>query len=55
MNGEIMKTVFEKWNNGEITALGNFQTRLFTAYLFADGTNKKRLQHAYPEYFVTLT
>lgn len=54
MNIEIPKTAFEKWRDQQPnhTNLSNFICRLFELYQYADGTNRAKLNKAFPELFV---
>lgn len=49
-----MKSQFEKWQAGEFPAgnFGSFQTLIFRAYALADSVNKRKLEVAYPEWFI---
>lgn len=46
------KTFYEKWNEGIVTNLGKYNTTIFQAYQIADGTNKKKLEYTYPDWFI---
>lgn len=50
-----MKTLFEQWQDGEGSNLGNFTTTLFRAYQYADFPNRAKLKLAFPEYFEFIT
>ncbi len=52
-NEKPLKTVYQKWDSGYYTGgLGSFQTHLFNAYRLAGAVNKKKLEIAFPEWFV---
>lgn len=46
------KTLFEMWKEGLIGNFGCFQTTIFEAYKIADCRNMKRLEEAFPNWFV---
>lgn len=46
------KTLFEMWKEGLIVNFGSFQTTLFEAHKIADCGNMKRLEEAFPNWFV---
>ena len=46
------KTLFEMWKEGLIGNFGSFQTIILEAYKIADGGNMKRLEEAFPNWFV---
>lgn len=46
------KTLFEMWKEGLIGNFGSFQTTIFEAYKIADCGNMKRLEEAFPNWFV---
>jgi hypothetical protein len=50
-----IKTIYEKWLHGEINCLGGFATSLMETYMRADWQNTKKLEKAFPEYFVKKT
>jgi hypothetical protein len=50
-----IKTIYEKWLHGEINCLGGFATSLMQTYMRADWQNSKKLEKAFPEYFVKKT
>lgn len=43
--------MYDRWNEGEISNLGGFQTLMFEAYRQADSSNRKILETAYPDWF----
>ena len=46
------KTLFEMWKEGLIGNFGSFQTKILEAYKIADGGNMKRLEEAFPNWFL---
>lgn len=51
MNNEE-KTLFEIWKDGLIGNFGSFQTTLFETYKIADCGNMRRLEEAFPNWFL---
>ncbi|NUQ82031.1 MAG: hypothetical protein HUU10_10505 [Bacteroidetes bacterium] len=49
------KSLYDRWNDGEIGNFGSFQTTILQAYRIADNSNRERLEMAYPEWFTTET
>jgi hypothetical protein len=47
-------TFYEMWRNGYhgYVNLGSFQSHIFHAYAHADQVNMRRLELAFPEFFV---
>lgn len=43
--------LFDKWYNGESLNINKFTKKLFELYCLADGSNRIKLKHSYPEYF----
>jgi hypothetical protein len=46
-----LETVYDQWNNGKLTNLGGFHTKLFIAYREAGHGNKAALRNAFPHWF----
>ena len=46
------KTLFQHWNQGTISNFGSFQTFILNAYRVADQGNMRKLEDAFPEWFV---
>lgn len=46
-----MKTDYDQWINGEMRNPGAFQSTIFNAYAQADGSNRRKLVKAFPEWF----
>ena len=47
------KSTFQKYMDGEIGNFGSFHTALLELYKLADGGNRKKLETAFPEWFLT--
>ncbi len=45
------KYIFDQWYDGEATNLNNFTTKIFEAFVIADGANRSKLMKAFPEWF----
>ena len=45
------KCLFDKWYDNIPLNLSRFQTNLFEAFVYADGTNKNKMTMAWPEFF----
>lgn len=46
------KSAYIKWEHGELTFLGSFQTTIFQAYRLAGTDNQNRLCRAFPYWFL---
>lgn len=46
-----MKTLFEQWNDNEVSNLNEFTLCLFKSFIAADGNNRAKLKKAWPEWF----
>jgi len=44
-------STYQKWEAGELTLLGSFQTTIFQAFRLAGSDNKERLCKAFPYWF----
>ena len=45
-------TTYEAWNRGLISGFGSFHTTILQAYRIADEGNRRKLQKAFPEWFI---
>jgi len=48
---EKTKSLYDRWNDGEIGNFGSFHTAILQAYRLADNSNRDRLELAFPEWF----
>jgi hypothetical protein len=46
------KSAFQLWQSGNLSQLGKFQWSIFRAYQIADDQNARRLEKAFPEWFL---
>lgn len=44
-------TLYGQWEEGVAKNLSNFQKKLFESFQVANGTNKKKLSDAFPDWF----
>ena len=49
---DMKATTFIHWDNGRVGNFGSFKTSILQAYRLADSGNRKRLETAFPEWFV---
>jgi hypothetical protein len=45
-------SLYQDWIDGKIGNFGSFQTTILEAYKIADGGNRKKLEEAYPYWFL---
>lgn len=50
-----MKTIFEQWFEGTYSSPGSYQQKVFEAYRIGSSGNQRRLQIAYPEWFIEMS
>jgi hypothetical protein len=48
-------TTYQAWNQGLITGFGSFHTTLLQAYRIADEGNRRKLEKAFPDWFLKQT
>ncbi|MGN6804247.1 MAG: hypothetical protein ACTHJN_20280 [Ginsengibacter sp.] len=46
------KTLYQHWNEGSLSNFGSFQTYILKAYRVADSGNMRKLEEAFPEWFL---
>jgi hypothetical protein len=49
----VIATTYEHYMAGRVSGFGSFHTALLNLYRLADATNRKILEDAYPNWFVS--